>query len=121
MYISLGGEGAVQALIKHANDRGGRDNITVILVGAFIAPVAEEILFRGILYGFFRRWGMTTALVLSTLIFVFSHSSRQTIPATQIIGGILFAVAYEKEKNLVVPIIIHVLGNLAIFVLALII
>jgi hypothetical protein len=37
------------------------------------------------------------------------------------IGGILFAVAYELEKNLLVPIIIHVLGNLAIFVLALII
>ena len=37
------------------------------------------------------------------------------------IGGILFAVAYEMEKNLLVPITIHVLGNLAIFTLALII
>ena len=94
--------------------------IGLFLVGAFIAPVAEEFFFRGILYGFFRRWGMSTALVLSTLIFVFFHSSKHTIPVTQIIGGILFAVAYEKEKNLLVPIIIHVLGNLAIFTLSLI-
>jgi membrane protease YdiL (CAAX protease family) len=94
--------------------------IVFFLVGAFIAPVAEEIFFRGILYGFFRRWGMLTALVLSTLFFVLSHPSRHTIPITQMIGGILFAVAYELEKNLLVPIIIHVLGNLAIFALALI-
>jgi hypothetical protein len=95
--------------------------IVFFLLGAFIAPVAEEIFFRGILYGFFRRWGMLTALVLSTLFFVLSHPSRHTIPVTQMIGGILFAVAYEVEKNLLVPIIIHVLGNLAIFVLAIII
>ena len=94
--------------------------IVFFLVGAFIAPVAEEIFFRGILYGFFRRWGMLAALVLSTLFFVLSHPSRHTIPVTQMIGGILFAVAYELEKNLLVPIIIHVLGNLAIFTLALI-
>lgn len=94
--------------------------IVFFLVGAFIAPVAEEIFFRGILYGFFRRWGMLTALVLSTLLFVLSHPSRHTIPVTQMIGGILFAVAYEMEKNLLVPITIHVLGNLAIFTLALI-
>jgi membrane protease YdiL (CAAX protease family) len=95
--------------------------IAFFLIGAFIAPVAEEIFFRGILYGFFRRWGMTTALVLSTLLFVLSHSSRQTIPVTQMIGGILFAVAYEMENNLLVPITIHILANLAIFSLALII
>ena len=94
--------------------------IVFFLVGAFIAPVAEEIFFRGILYGFFRRWGILTALVLSTLLFVLSHPSRHTIPVTQMIGGILFAVAYEMEKNLLVPITIHVLGNLAIFTLALI-
>ena len=94
--------------------------IVFFLVGAFIAPVAEEIFFRGILYGFFRKWGMLTALVLSTLLFVLSHPSRHTIPVTQMIGGILFAVAYEMEKNLLVPITIHVLGNLAIFTLALI-
>jgi membrane protease YdiL (CAAX protease family) len=97
---------------------GGYKLIGFFLVGAFIAPVAEEIFFRGILYGFFRRWGMLTALVLSTLFFVLSHPSRHAIPVTQMIGGILFAVAYEMEKNLLVPIIIHVLGNLAIFTLA---
>lgn len=97
--------------------------ITFLLAGALIGPIAEEIFFRGILYGFFRRWGIPAAVILSTLLFVLSHShtSGPTIPVTQLIGGILFAVAYEIEKNLLVPITIHSLGNLAIFTLAFII
>ncbi|MBW2341949.1 MAG: CPBP family intramembrane metalloprotease [Deltaproteobacteria bacterium] len=37
------------------------------------------------------------------------------IPLPQVVGGIVFAVAYEIEGSLMVPITIHVLGNLAIF------
>ena len=92
--------------------------IPFIIVGAFIAPIAEEIFFRGILYGFFRRWGIPAAIILSTLLFVLPHFSGSAIPFTQLIGGILFAVSYEVEKNLLVPITIHSLGNLAIFTLA---
>jgi membrane protease YdiL (CAAX protease family) len=98
-----------------------RDVAAFFSIGAFVAPLAEEIFFRGILYGFFRRWGISTAVILSTLLFVLSHTSGHTLPITQIIGGILFAVSYEVEKNLLVPIIIHSLGNLAIFTLAAII
>ena len=94
--------------------------ITFLLTGILIGPVAEEIFFRGILYGFFRRWGIPLAVILSTLLFVLPHSpsSGPAIPITQLIGGILFAVSYEIEKNLLVPITIHSLGNLAIFTLA---
>ena len=97
--------------------------ITFLLVGVLIGPVAEEIFFRGILYGFFRRWGIPAAVLLSTLLFVLphSHSAGLAIPVTQLVGGILFAVAYEIEKNLLVPITIHSLGNLAIFILSLLV
>ena len=88
------------------------------LMGAIIGPIAEEIFFRGILYGFFRKWGILTALILSTLFFVLPHTTGNSIPLTQLIGGILFAASYEREKNLLVPMTIHSLGNLAIFSLA---
>jgi membrane protease YdiL (CAAX protease family) len=94
--------------------------VVFFLVGVLIGPIAEEIFFRGILYGFIRRWGVPTAIVLSTLLFVLPHTSGSIIPVAQLIGGVLFAVAYESEKNLLVPMIIHCLGNLAIFTLALI-
>ena len=97
--------------------------IAFLLAGLLVGPIAEEIFFRGILYGFFRRWGIPFAVILSTLLFVLPHapSSGPAIPVTQLIGGILFAVSYEIEKNLLVPITIHSLGNLAIFTLAFII
>ncbi len=92
------------------------DLIIFFLVGGIIAPVAEEIFFRGILYGFFRQWGMITAIILSTLLFVLAHPGASPV---QIIGGIIFAISYEKEGKLMTPIIIHVLANNALFALAL--
>lgn len=90
------------------------------LVAGIIGPVAEEILFRGIIYGFFRRWGVLMALIMSSVIFVLAHSTLSGIPVPQIVGGIVFAIAYEKEGSLIVPITIHILGNMAIFTLSLI-
>lgn len=86
-----------------------------LLVGGVIGPVAEEIFFRGILYGFFRQWGVYTAVALSTLLFVLPHLTGGNLPFTQIVGGVVFAIAYEREQSLLAPITIHCLGNLAIF------
>jgi membrane protease YdiL (CAAX protease family) len=88
------------------------------LTGVLIAPVAEELFFRGILYVYFRRWGVVMALAASTALFVVLHAHRG-LPVTQIVGGLLFAIAYESSGNLMVPITIHALGNLAIFSLSL--
>ena len=88
-------------------------------VGGLMGPVAEEVFFRGIIYGFLRRWGILVAILGTTAIFVVAHSVRTGVPLTQTIGGIVFAIAYEMEGNLMVPIVIHVLGNMAIFALSL--
>lgn len=97
-----------------------REIVLFFIVAGIIGPVAEEILFRGIIYGFFRRWGVLTALILSSVIFVLAHSTLSGIPVPQIVGGLIFAIAYEKEGSLIVPITIHVLGNMAIYTLSLI-
>ena len=95
--------------------------ILFFFIGGILAPIAEEIFFRGILYGFFRRWGVLLAVALSTLLFVVAHPmSHQGVFIPQVVGGIVFAVAYEVEGSLLVPITIHVLGNMAIFTLSLI-
>ena len=94
--------------------------ILFFVIGGMVGPMAEEIFFRGILYGFLRRWGVVVALVLSTLIFVLAHPIFPGVPLPQLVGGIVFAVAYEVERCLMVPITIHILGNTAIFTLSLI-
>jgi membrane protease YdiL (CAAX protease family) len=91
------------------------DILILFAVGGIIAPIAEEVFFRGILYGFFRKWGVSLAIALSTFLFVLPHLGSSDLPITQIIGGVVFAVAYEIEKNLMVPIMIHAFGNMAIF------
>ncbi len=108
----------VSALFRMQLPAKSGNMFAFFLIGAFFAPLAEEIFFRGILYGFFRKWGISTAIILSTLLFVLPHTSGHSLPITQVIGGILFAVSYQVEKNLLVPITIHSLGNLAIFTLA---
>jgi len=87
------------------------------LVGGIVAPVAEEIFFRGLLYGFLRRYGAPLAVIVTTALFASVHPLRG-IPLIQIVGGLVFALAYEVEGKLLVPIIIHVLGNLAIFTIS---
>ena len=114
LVLSLAGINAL-AMIRVPLPSQTTTLVLLFLVGGVIAPVAEEIFFRGMLYGFFRRWGVAPALLISTLLFVLSHAQGRGLPVTQAVGGLVFAVSYEREGNLLVPITIHVLGNLAIF------
>lgn len=105
-------------LLKTPLPAGRLELILLFLVGGLVGPLAEEICFRGVLYTFFRRWGVWAALLFSTAIFVALHSVSG-IPVTQIVGGVVFALAFETSRNLMVPITVHVLGNCAIFALSL--
>ena len=90
------------------------------LTGGLIAPMAEELFFRGILYGLLRPMGVLPAVLISTLFFAFAHAAPGMLPVTQLAGGLLFAAAYEKEGHIAVPIFIHGVGNTALFTLSLI-
>ena len=94
------------------------DLFLYFIIGGFVAPFCEEIFFRGIIYGFFRKWGILTALLLSSIIFVLLHPIKTGLPITQLVGGLVFALSYEKTRSLITPFIIHFLGNTAIFVLS---
>lgn len=105
----------------HVNTPSGIGNILLLFcVGGLVGPVAEELFFRGIVYGFLRRWGAPVALIGATFAFLLAHPCVfQKIPVIQGVGGLLFAMSYELEKNLMVPMMIHMLGNIAIFGLSL--
>lgn len=106
-------------LVRTHIPEGRRELILFFAVGGVLGPVAEELFFRGVLYGFLRRWGAVAALLLSSLIFVLSHPASHGIRITHLVGAVLFGLAYEVERNLLVPITVHILGNLAIFTLSL--
>jgi len=91
----------------------------LFFVGGLISPVAEELYFRGIVYVYLRKWGVIMATLGSSILFSMVHLLTSGVSPVQVIGGLVFAIAYEVEKNLLVPITIHVLGNMAIFTLSL--
>ena len=88
------------------------------IVGGIVAPAAEEIVFRGVLFDYLRRWGVPAAVLISTALFAVIHPGA-ALPVTQIVGGVVFALAYHASKSLMTPMVIHMLGNLAIFTLSL--
>lgn len=97
---------------------GFSEQVIFFLVAGVISPVAEELFFRGILFGYCRRWGFGVALIISAVAFTAAHLYRNSFPVTQAIGGVIFALAYEKANSIAAPVIIHILGNLAIFTLS---
>ncbi len=93
--------------------------VIFILVAGIVSPVAEEILFRGVLFSVLRRWGAVSAVFGTTLLFTAAHF-HQGFPLIQCIGGLVFAVAMEKSRSLLTPLTIHILGNLAIYALSMV-
>jgi hypothetical protein len=89
--------------------------LSYIFVGSLVAGVSEEIFFRGLVQGFFLRFGAGISIVVSTAVFAAAHWRLGAVPVFQIIGGLLFSSAFAREKNLFVPILLHVAGNFALF------
>lgn len=90
----------------------------------FTGP-AEELIFRGVLQGLFRRTGgLVLGLFGSSLIFALFHlpalSGSATVPTLVTLGiifvsGLFLAGLYEYTGTLVVPIIVHALWNSLLF------
>jgi membrane protease YdiL (CAAX protease family) len=87
----------------------------VILSGVIIAPIAEEIVFRGYLYKAFRdRFKPWYATIMSAALFSAVH--LEPLAAVQLfVIGVVLAYVYEKTDNLMAPIALHVLNNAVAF------
>lgn len=95
------------------------DRVSFFLAGGVMAPLAEELFFRGLVFGYLRRWGFIRALLMSTGIFVLAHSFSG-FPLVQLVGGVVFGLCYEKERSLWAPIVIHAAGNITLFTISLV-
>jgi len=83
------------------------------IMATIIAPISEEIVFRGWLFNALKRkMQVWPALILSSIAFSAIHPSLSSI--TTFLFGVCVAIAYYKTQNLWVPIIIHSLNNFLI-------
>ncbi len=81
-----------------------------------IAPLAEELAFRGTVFGSLRRsFGFWPAALLSALAFAAMHMNMVQGVATFVVG-VFFAFLYEKFGKIWVPVFAHMVMNaMAVF------
>lgn len=83
----------------------------MVAVGGVIAPLGEEALYRGVLYGWLRRkWGPLAGTIVSALIFGISHWNPYWAAFATVMGVVL-AVVYEKSGSLWPSILLHMSYN----------
>ena len=92
----------------------------VALAGSLaLAPVCEELLFRGVLYQSLRqRIGVWWGIVASAVIFAVLHMQPAMIPELLLLG-VVTALALEQTRSLYPCILLHMAYNGAIILLAL--
>jgi membrane protease YdiL (CAAX protease family) len=86
--------------------------VALVIGGCVLAPIFEEVFFRGILmHRWARRWGTPTGVVASSVLFALLHDEW--------IGKFIFGVAmcalYLRTRRLWVSIAAHAINN-ALFI-----
>lgn len=118
--ILLSLTGLVQASESY-QDVAGRQYSVIFGAGAIlfglIAPIAEEIVFRGLVFNRMRRYYPTvTAIIVSGVLFGVWHGNL----VQGVYGGcmgILMAYAYERMQSFLIPCLFHATANLTVYTL----
>ncbi len=85
--------------------------ITFMVCICFIAPVCEELLYRGILLRPLRKYSDSAAAMITSLLFALAHMNFDQIPYTFALGYFLAVMAIRSD-TVIVPMIFHVFNNL---------
>lgn len=86
----------------------GLDTLNTVIC----APICEEIVFRGFLYGTLRtRFSISSAALLSSVLFSLGHGYSIDGFLTTAWSGFIWAVSYEKTRSLLPGMVSHALGN----------
>lgn len=81
-----------------------------LVVAVLLGPLAEELVFRGYLYGAAKQaLGAGKALLLTSALFGLIHGVQYAVPIALL--GLLFGWLRERSGGLAAPILAHVLHN----------
>lgn len=88
------------------------DPVTMFLSTVILAPVTEEIFFRGLVHGHLRRvMPVPVAAVVSVLLFAVLHGQIIWI-VSAFVSGLALVWIYERTGNLCCSILVHMVNNL---------
>lgn len=93
--------------------------VLLVLSAVVLAPVGEELFYRGLLYqGLRARWGSAPAMWVSAAVFAVTHVNLAGPALAGVLLvvvilplGVLLAWSFERTGSLIVPIVAHALFN----------
>ena len=86
--------------------------VLTFLGAGLLAPVFEELVFRGLLYrAWERRFGWFAAMLLVSVVFGLYHRHFWSAFA----GSIVFVCLYRRTGSLWAPIIVHSIANISLW------
>lgn len=94
--------------------------IIIAVLSLVLAPLIEEVFFRGFIFGGLRsRWGTGGAALGSGVLFAIAHignpGTLYLIPPIALVG-VIFAFGYAHSGSLAATVVAHFLFNLVSFV-----
>lgn len=91
--------------------------ITMAIIAVVVAPITEELIFRGGIYMVLKKYaGMIPSLLFTSIFFAIIHNSVAFMIPLMILA-LALTWAYERTKTIWTPIAMHMLFN-AITVIA---
>lgn len=88
-----------------------------LLVNGVVAPLVEELVFRGVMYNRLKKHlRYIPAILVSALCFGVYHQNMVQ-GSYAFLMGCIFAWLYEKTGRFYVPVIAHVISNVAAYLL----
>ena len=113
----LGIQPDVQAPVRMLMESDWKDRIVIGFFAVILAPVVEELLFRGIFFPMLRDLGFQRLAWWGTsLVFGFIHGNVAAFLPLCVLGA-FFAWLYQRTGNLASSIAAHALFNVIPFVL----
>jgi membrane protease YdiL (CAAX protease family) len=95
-----------------ASDRVRNLDALLLLSAMTVAPVTEELFFRGLVYTWLRRFTpLVVAILLQAAIFALLHPFTHVHLVIAFVFGIVQGGLYEWRKTLLTPILFHAMYN----------
>lgn len=109
------------AFVTYAERLSGAETVLQVVLTCCVAPMSEELLMRGVVFGVLReRWSFLASALVSAVLFVGLHGTLVHVPLTFLLG-LFCAVLRERYGCVWHPIAAHAGVNaLTTFVLPLV-